>query len=164
MTDMAFVDGKPLRGGAVERRVRLEAARSVPYPFTTVDNGTSVEIYHGAHGAFETRSPVYAFVPYTIDNTPHLIAGYLCTPLVKFPLSNLEAGRQGAWDDDCRTGQRQSAARHDRVQEGRQDFLLMSNTSRGVMKIPTADFGKAEGITSRRSPTRRASVRDDRRR
>ena len=27
-----------------------------------------------------------------IDNTPHLIAGYLCTPLVKFPLASLKPG------------------------------------------------------------------------
>jgi hypothetical protein len=29
------------------------------------------------------------------------------------------------------------------------DFLLMSNNSRGVMKIPTADFGTAAGITAK---------------
>ena len=29
------------------------------------------------------------------------------------------------------------------------EFLLMSNTSRGVMKIPTAGFESAQGITSR---------------
>jgi hypothetical protein len=32
---------------------------------------------------------------------------------------------------------------------GGQDYLLMSNTSRGVMKIPTASFGSAAGITSK---------------
>ena len=41
------------------------------------------------------------------------------------------------------------------------EFLLMSNNTRGVMKIPTADFGTAPAITDegddadrRRSPTR----------
>ena len=29
------------------------------------------------------------------------------------------------------------------------EFLLMSNNSRGVMKIPTADFGTAPGITAK---------------
>jgi hypothetical protein len=32
---------------------------------------------------------------------------------------------------------------------GGQDYLLMSNTSRGVMKIPTASFGTATGITAK---------------
>ena len=66
--------------------------RSVPYPFAAVDNGTSVEIFHGSHGQLETRSPVYAFVPYQIERTPYLIAGYLCTPLVKFPVASLKPG------------------------------------------------------------------------
>jgi hypothetical protein len=29
------------------------------------------------------------------------------------------------------------------------DFLLMSNNNRGVMKIPTADFGSAPAITAK---------------
>jgi hypothetical protein len=29
------------------------------------------------------------------------------------------------------------------------EFLLMSNNSRGVMKIPTADFGTASAITAK---------------
>jgi hypothetical protein len=38
------------------------------------------------------RSPVYTFLPYTLNSQPHLIAGYLCTPLVKFPIASLEPG------------------------------------------------------------------------
>jgi hypothetical protein len=34
-------------------------------------------------------------------------------------------------------------------QKNGQEFLLMSNNSRGVMKIPTANFGDANGITAR---------------
>jgi hypothetical protein len=33
--------------------------------------------------------------------------------------------------------------------KGGRDFLLMSNTRRGVMKIPTEQFGSAPGITAR---------------
>ncbi len=33
-------------------------------------------------------------------------------------------------------------------QKNGQEFLLMSNNSRGVMKIPTANFGDAAGITT----------------
>ena len=73
----------------------------------TADSGTSVEIFHGNHGAFETRSPVSAFVPYTIDNA--------AAPDRRLPLhaaredsrSRPEAGRQGDGHDDRRA--RQSA-------------------------------------------------------
>ncbi len=35
--------------------------RVVPFPFTAVDKGTSVEIYHGSHGKYETKSPIRTF-------------------------------------------------------------------------------------------------------
>jgi hypothetical protein len=31
--------------------------RAVPYPFNSVDAGTSLEIYHGNHRRLETASP-----------------------------------------------------------------------------------------------------------
>ena len=31
-------------------------------------------------------------------------------------------------------------------QKNGKDFILMANNTRGVMKVPTAPFGKAEGI------------------
>ena len=37
---------------------------------------------------------MYTFVPYQVQNTPHLIAGYLCTPLVKFPVASLKPGEK----------------------------------------------------------------------
>ena len=65
----------------------------MPYPFAAAaDHGTSVEIFHGNHNAIETRSPITSFVPYTVGNQPHIIGGYTCTPLVKFPISDLKAG------------------------------------------------------------------------
>ena len=50
---------------------------SIAYPFTKADAGTSLEIYHGNHRQLETRAPMYAFVPYTINNEPYIIGGYL---------------------------------------------------------------------------------------
>ena len=46
-----------------------------------------MEIVHGAHGCWETNSPVRTFVPFEIKT-----AAYTCTPLVKFPLADLKAG------------------------------------------------------------------------
>jgi hypothetical protein len=121
---------------------------SVAYPFTKADTGTSVEIYHGNHQQLETRSPVYAFVPYTINNQPYIIGAYLCTPLVKFPISSLTPGAKfrGTTIAELGAGNRPIDMIH--YQKNGQEFLLMSNTSRGVMKIPTADFASATAITA----------------
>ena len=66
---------------------------SIAYPFTKADAGTSLEIFHDNHEALETRAPMYAFVPYTINGQPHIVGAYTCTPLVKFPVSALTPSR-----------------------------------------------------------------------
>jgi hypothetical protein len=148
ITDMAFVDGKLLVAGLSNEEFSSKL-RSVSYPFGAVDNGTSVEIYHGNHGALETRSPVYTFVPYKIDNTQHLIAGYLCTPLVKFPLASLKPGAKVTGTTIAELGNRNRPLDMIVYKKGGQDYLLMANNSRGVMKIATASFAAAQGITAR---------------
>ena len=122
--------------------------RAVKYPFAAVDTGTSVEIYHGNHGQLETRSPVYTLVPYTVGGTPHLIAGYLCTPLVKFPMASLQAGGKVRGTTIAELGNRNRPIDMFVYQQGGKDFLLMSNTSRGVMKIPANLFAAAAPITA----------------
>ena len=116
------------------------------YPFNTVDNGASVEIFHGAHGQFETRSPVYTFVPYKVKGETNLIAGYLCTPLVKFPVNSLKSGAKVMGTTIAELGNGNRPLDMIVYQKNGQEFLLMSNNSRGVMKIPTANFGDASGI------------------
>ncbi len=148
VTDMAFVDGRLYVAGLSNEEFASKL-RSIDYPFAAADNGTSVEIFHGNHGQFETRSPVYTFVPYKINNEQHLIAGYLCTPLVKFPIANLQPGTKMLGTTIAELGNRNRPLDMVVYQKDGKEFLLMSNNSRGVMKIPTETFGNAPAITSR---------------
>jgi len=122
---------------------------SVAYPFAKADAGTSVEIYHGNHQQLETRAPMYAFIPYSIGNEPYVIGAYLCTPLVKFPVSALKpaSGKpyRGTTIGEFGAGSRPI----DMIlyKKNGKEFLLMANTTRGVMKIPTEGFGTAAPIT-----------------
>jgi len=61
-----------------------------PYPFKDNITATTLEIYHGAHGEYETHAPIRTFLPYSINQQTHLLAAYLCTPLVTFPTAQLE--------------------------------------------------------------------------
>ena len=149
ITDMAFVDGRLYVAGLSNEEFASKL-RTVSYPFNTVDNGTSVEIYHGNHGQFETRSPVYTFVPYKVKGETNLIAGYLCTPLVKFPVNSLKSGAKVMGTTIAELGNRNRPLDMIVYQKNGQEFLLMSNNSRGVMKIPTANFGDAASITDAR--------------
>ena len=146
ITDMAFTGGRLFVAGLSNEEFASKL-RSVAYPFARADGGTSVEIFHGNHGQFETRSPVFAFVPYTIDKTPHLIAGYLCTPLVKFPVASLQPGAKVVGTTIAELGNRNRPIDMVVYQKDGREYLLMSNTARGVMKIPTDGFASAAAIT-----------------
>lgn len=148
ITDMVFHDGRLLVAGLSNEEFASKL-RAVTYPFASVDAGTSVEIYHGNHGALETRSPVYTLTPYSIGGTPHLLAGYLCTPLVKFPASVVTDGGKVRGTTIAELGNRNRPIDMFVYSKDGKDYLLMSNTSRGVMKIPTDTFAAAAPITER---------------
>ena len=147
ITDMAFADGKLWVAGLSNEEFASKL-RAISYPFSTADAGTSVEIYHGNHRQLETRSPVNAFVPYTIDNKPYLLAGYTCTPLVKFAIGDLKTGEKirGTTIGEFGAGNRVL----DMIvyKKGGEEFLLTTNNSRGVMKIPTRNFANAAPIVA----------------
>ena len=148
ITDMAFIDGRLYVAGLSNEEFSSKL-RTVSYPFSTVDGGTSVEIYHGNHGQFETRSPVYTFVPYKVNGEMNLIAGYLCTPLVKFPVNSLQPGAKVLGTTIAELGNRNRPLDMILYKKDGKEFLLMANNSRGVMKIATDKFGTAEKITAR---------------
>ena len=146
ITDLAYTDGRLYVAGLSNEEFG-STLRSIAYPFRGVDNGTSVEIWHASHNQFETRSPISTFVPYTIDDEPYLIASYLCTPLVKFPVSSLAPGGDVRGETIAEFGNGNRPLDMVVYQKGGQDFLLMSNNTHGVMKIPTAGFGTVPAIT-----------------
>jgi hypothetical protein len=147
VTDMALVDGKLWVAGLSNEEFASKL-RAIPFPFSSVDAGTSVEIYHGNHRAVETRSPVYTFVPYTIGGQQNLIAGYLCTPLVKFPVSGLKPGEKVRGTTVAEFGAGNRPIDMVLYKKDGQDFLLMTNTSHGVMKIPAGRIADAAPITT----------------
>jgi hypothetical protein len=147
ITKIAYANGRVWVAGLSNEEFSSKLW-SVAYPFAKADAGTSVEIYHGNHQQLETRSPVYAFIPYAINNQPYIIGAYLCTPLVKFPVSALAPGAKFRGTTIAELGAGNRPIDMILYQKNGKEFLLMSNTNRGVMKIPTADFGSAAPITT----------------
>src|SRR5262249_9944691 len=148
ITHMAFIDSKLYVSGLATEEVASKM-RVLDYPFVNADNGTSVEIYHGSHGQLETFSPVFTFVPYTINGEKSIIASYLCTPLVKFPLAALKPGSKIKGTTIAEFGNRNRPIDMIVYKKDGKDYILMANNMRGVMKVPTDPFGKAEPIASR---------------
>jgi hypothetical protein len=121
--------------------------RAIPFPFAEADKGASVEIYHGSHGQFETRSPVRTFVPYDIKGESYLLAAYTCTPLVKIPVTELKAGEKVKGTTIAELGNGNQPLDMIVYQKGGKDYILLANSKRGVMKITTDGIDTAESIT-----------------
>ena len=121
---------------------------AIPFPFSSEGiDGAAIEIYHGAHGQFETKSPIRTFVSYRIQNEPYLLAAYTCTPLVKVPVADLKAGAYVKGTTIAELGNGNRPLDMVVYQKDGKDYILMTNSKRGVMKIPTEGAGAAESIT-----------------
>ena len=148
VTDLAFVNGRLYVAGLSNEEFASKLW-SVGYPFASVDKGASIEIYHGNHGTLETRSPVMAFVPYTIGSELNILAGYTCTPLVKIPVQALKAGTKVVGTTIAEFGAGNQPLDLLVYRKDGKDFLLMSNSRHGVIKIGTDGFASAAPITAR---------------
>lgn len=148
ITDVAFFEDRVLIAGLSNEEF-ASTLRAIPFPFQTVEDGTTVEIYHGAHGRFETRSPVRTFVPFIVGNEPSVLAAYTCTPLVQFPVHALEPGAKIKGKTIAELGNRNRPIDMIVYEKGGKNYLLLANSSRGIMKISTDNIAGVDGIESR---------------
>ena len=152
ITDLAYLDGRVYVAGLSNEEFSSRLV-SIPFPFAEVNGGTSVEIFHGAHGRLETKSPVRTFAAYKIDGEPYLMAAYTCTPLVKLPVAGLKPGGRFKGTTVAELGNRNNPLDMVIYQKDGKDFILLANSSRGVMKISTDGLGDAPSIANRVADT-----------
>lgn len=146
ITDLVFVGDQIIVAGLSNEEFASKL-RSVAYPFEANAPGTSVEIYHGAHGAYETRAPVRTLAAYEIGGKPNVLAAYTCTPLVMFPLEELEPGKKIRGTTVAELGNRNRPLDMVVYEKEGQEYLLIANSSRGLMKVTTKGIAEIEGIT-----------------
>lgn len=68
----------------------------IPIP---LENGVnahfySAETYHVAHRRWETKAPIQSFIPWEEDGEFYVVGAFACTPIAKFPISDIESGSQ----------------------------------------------------------------------
>jgi hypothetical protein len=146
VTDMAFTNGRLYVAGLSNEEFKSRL-RSIPFPFQPADQGASIEIFHGAHGKFETASPVRTFTVYDIAGEPNLLCAYTCTPLVKVPVAQLKPGSHVKGTTIAELGNRNRPLDMVVYRKDDKDYILMANNSRGLMKITTDNIDKIAGIT-----------------
>ncbi|MDF1858843.1 MAG: hypothetical protein P1U87_01445 [Verrucomicrobiales bacterium] len=52
----------------------------------------SAETYHVAHKRWETKAPIQSFIPWEEDGDFYVVGAFACTPIAKFPISDIESG------------------------------------------------------------------------
>lgn len=147
ITDVGYVNGQVLVAGLSNEEFS-SSMRSIAYPLKAADKGASIEMYHGAHGRFETAAPVRTFMTYDIDGKPNVLAAYTCTPLVKIPVDQFKPGAKIKATTIAELGNRNRPLDMIAYRQGSSDYILMANSNRGVMKIDAKDIDKYGKIES----------------
>jgi hypothetical protein len=148
ITHIAYVDGKVFVAGLSNEEFSSKL-RSIPFPFNKVGDGAVVEIFHGSHGRVETASPVRTFAAMEINGEANLLCAYTCTPLVRIPVKDLEPGKKVKGTTVAELGNMNRPLDMVVYKKGDKEFVLMANSARGVMKIPTEGVDKVAGITGK---------------
>ena len=74
LTDLEYLDGTLLVTGLSNEEFSSKLRR-FEFPWSGTAGGTSVEIFHGAHGRWETNAPVRTMTFLEIEGDPHVLGG-----------------------------------------------------------------------------------------
>lgn len=147
VTSLAFSNNRLYIAGMANEEFN-SSFRSIEFPFKDADQITGVEIFHGAHGKWETASPVRTFTPFDINGQAHILAAYTCTPLVKFNITDLKAGEKVKGTTVAELGNMNQPLDMVVYKKDGKTFILIANTRRGVMKVTTEGVESVEAITT----------------
>lgn len=134
ISDMAYYNGQVMVSGLSNEEFS-STFRTIPFPFQDNQMHASLEIYHAAHGQYETHSPIKTFMPYELHGKTHLVASYTCTPLVIFPVDEMKPGQQTKGKTVAELGNRNTPLDIVSYKKDGKSYILLANSSRALMKI-----------------------------
>lgn len=152
ITDMAFIDGQVYVAGLSNEEFASKL-RAINFPFKNAGEGTSIEIFHGAHGKFETRAPIRTFAALKVENEVNLLAAYTCTPLVRIPIGELKPDSKVKGTTIAELGNWNKPLDLVVYQKDGKDLALIANSARGVMKVELENIDSQEPIVARTGET-----------
>jgi hypothetical protein len=144
ISDIAFFEGKLLVTGLSNQEFS-STFRSIPFPFTKVQDQTSIEFYHAAHKQYETFSPVRTFTASNLGGKKYIVASYTCTPLVLYPIDDLKPGTHVKGRTIAEMGSGNSPLDMITMTKGGESFLIMSNSNRPVFKVKFKSIESYQG-------------------
>src|SRR5687767_5870155 len=144
ISDLNYENGSVMLSG-ISNQEFSSTFRVIPFPFTDKQQQSSLEIYHAAHGRYETNSPIRTFTTATLNNKKYLVASYTCTPLVLFPMDELQPGKHVKGRTVGEFGAGNSPIDMITVRKGDNSYLVMANSSRPVMRVNYKNIATYEG-------------------
>ncbi|MBC7920590.1 MAG: hypothetical protein H7Z75_05810 [Ferruginibacter sp.] len=144
ISDIGYADGKVMVSGLSNQEFSA-TFRSIPFPFTNQQDQASLEIYHAAHGKYETQAPIKTFTTAEINGKKYLVASYTCTPLVLFPLDELKPGTHVKGRTVAEMGSGNSPLDIVTMKKGNESFLFMANSNRPVFKVKYQSIAAYQG-------------------
>ena len=139
ISDLKYHDGRVLVSGLSNKEF-ASTFRSIPFPFDDSQDYASLEIWHAAHGEYETHAPIKTFDVIALEGQDYLMASYTCTPLVLFPLNALKDGEHTKGRTVAELGAGNSPLDMVSYEKGGQTYFLMSNNNRPIMRIKYDDI------------------------
>lgn len=145
ISDLKYYKGRVMVSGLSNKEFS-SSFRSIDFPFVKgKENFATLEIYHAAHGRYETYAPIKTFDVATINKKEYVLASYTCTPLVLFPIDELTGGKHLKGRTIAELGSGNSPLDIITVKKGKEIKFYMSNNNRPVMRINLSDITKFTG-------------------
>jgi len=127
ITDLAWADDRVL---AALQAGKTFASRIVSVTAPLVNDSTtaafSTETFHVAHNKWETNAPIRTVIPYEEGGKKYLVGAFTCTPLVKYSLSDLQAGAKVKGESVIEVGNGNEPRDMFVYEKGGKKYILMS--------------------------------------
>ena len=148
ITDLVYHKGNIYVAGLSNEEF-ASTLRVLPFPFVDEVQTVSLEVYHAAHGAYETQAPVRTLVPYSFNGEPHLITAYTCTPLATFSMDQIKDGKHIKSKTVAEFGAGNIPMDMIVYRKDGKDYLMIANSTRNVMRVSLEDVASLEeGLNS----------------
>lgn len=144
ISDLNYADGSVMVSGLSNQEFN-SAFRKMAFPFTNKQDNSTLEIYHAAHGRYETNSPIRTFTTATLGGTKYLVASYTCTPLVLFPINDLKTGQHVKGRTVAEFGAGNSPIDMVTVTKGENTWLVIANSNRPLMRVKYKNIEQYQG-------------------
>jgi len=144
ISDLSYADGSVMLSG-ISNQEFGSTFRKIAFPFNDKQEQASLEIYHAAHGRYETNAPIRTFTTAELNGKKYLVASYTCTPLVLFPLDELKPGTHVKGRTVGEFGAGNSPIDMVTLKKDGNSYLFMANSNRPVVRVNYKKIESFEG-------------------